>query len=166
MTKDVYAEAATDIAAVFRFEQWLRFYFIVEKNGSLFLEIPAEELKKIYAEQEHLGPLADMLNNGEITYEKCQNSVCAFVGVRFDGSKYGPDVVSRTMNSKSFKIEQYVFGVWLKGHESYLDERRMPFSEWEEMYAGWNSLDQVKEYRAKLLAGGGDPNTPASSAVN
>jgi hypothetical protein len=60
----------------------------------------------------------------------------------------------------------YVFGVWLKGHESFLDEATLPFEEWMEMYAGWNSMDEVKEYRRKLEAGGGDPNEPASKAVH
>ncbi|GAB6126652.1 hypothetical protein [Humidesulfovibrio idahonensis] len=166
MIKNTHTQAVADIAEVFMFEQWLRHYYAVEKNGKLLLEIPEDDVKAIYEHEEHLAPLLDMLNNTEISYEKCQTSVCAFVGARYDGSKYGPDVISKAMDSKAFKIELYVFGVWLKGHEAYLDERKMPFAEWREMYAGWNSLDQVKEYRKKLLAGGGDPNRPATNAVN
>jgi len=166
MARDTHAEAVADIAEVFMFDQWLRHYYAVEKDGKVMLEVPADDLKDIYEKEAHLAPLVDMLNNAEISYEKCQRTVCAFVGARYDGSKYGPEVIARALDSKSFKIEQYVFGVWLKGHEAYLDERKMPFSEWREMYAGWNSLDQVKEYRKKLLAGGGDPDRPASSAVN
>lgn len=161
-----FAEAVADIAEVFMFEQWLRHYFVTEKDGKLHLDIADEDLKEIYAQEEHLGPLADMFNHTEITYEKCQTSVCAFVGARYDGSKYGPDVVARTLDSKAFKLEMYVFGVWLKGHEAYLDEKRLPFSEWREMYAGWNTMDQVKEYRRKLEAGGGDPNQPRSKSVH
>lgn len=166
MTQDAHVNAVADIAEVFMFEQWLRHYFVVEKDGKLLLEIPQEELKDIYEKEEHLAPLVDMFNNTEISYEKCQTTVCAFVGARYDGSKYGPEVISRAMDSKAFKIEMYVFGVWLKGHESYLDERKLPFSEWREMYAGWNSLDQVKEYRKKLMAGGADPNQPATKSVH
>lgn len=166
MTPDAYANAMKDIAEVFMFEQWLRHYFVVEKGDTLFLEIPQDDYQAIFAQEEHLAPLADMLNHTEISYEKCQVSVCAFVGTRYDGSKYGPDIVSRAMDSKAFKIEMYVFSVWLKGHETFLDERRMPFSEWREMYAEWNALQEVKEYRLKLQAGGGDPNVPPSKSVH
>jgi len=166
MIKNTHAQAVADIAEVFMFEQWLRHYYAVEKDGKLLLAIPEDDVKAIYEQEQHLAPLLDMLNNTEISYEKCQTSVCAFVGARYDGSKYGPDVIAKAMDSKAFKIELYVFGVWLKGHEAYLDERKMPFAEWREMYAGWNSLDQVKEYRKKLIAGGGDPNRPATNAVH
>jgi len=166
MAGDQYAQAVADIAQVFMFEQWLRHYFVVEKGGKLFIEIPEDDLAEIHAGHDNLGGLADMLNNDEISYEKCQATVCAFVGARFDGSKYAPDVVARTLDSKAFKIEMYVFGVWLKGHESYLDAQKLPFSEWTEMYAGWKSMDQVKEYRRKLEAGGTDPDRSPSACVH
>lgn len=166
MAGDQYASAVADIAQVFMFEQWLRHYFLVEKDGKLFIEIPQDDLTEIHSKHEGLGGLADMLNNDEISYEKCQATVCAYVGARFDGSKYAPDVVTRTLDGKAFKIEMYVFGVWLKGHESYLDAEKLPFAEWLEMYAGWKSLDQVKEYRRKLEAGGVDPNQPASTCAH
>ncbi len=166
MTTDAFTNAIKDIAEVFMFDQWLRHYYVVEKDGKLFLEIPEQDHKDLFEKEEHLAPLADMQNNGELTYEKCQATVCAFVGARYDGSKYGPDVVSRAMDSKAFKIEMYVFSVWLKGHEKFLDERRMNFAEWREMYTEWNNLAEVKEYRRKLAAGGGDPNQPASKSVH
>ncbi|SNR98657.1 hypothetical protein SAMN04488503_2197 [Humidesulfovibrio mexicanus] len=166
MTNDPYANAVADIAEVFMFEHWLRHSFVVEKDGKLFLEVSQDDLRDIYQQEEHLAPLVDMLQNAEISYEKCQATVCSFVGARYDGTKYGPDVVARALDSKAFKIEMYVFGVWLKGHQQYLDERRMSFAEWREMYAGWNSLDQVKEYRKKLMAGGGDPDQPSSRSVH
>ena len=166
MAGDQYASAVADIAQVFMFEQWLRHYFVVERDGKLFIEIPQDDLTEIYAKHEGLGGLADMFNNGEISYEKCQAMVCAFVGARFDGIKYGPDVVSRTLDGKAFKIEMYVFGVWMKGHEAYLDAQKLPFAEWLEMYEGWKTLDQVKEYRRKLEAGGDDPNQPASTCAH
>jgi hypothetical protein len=163
---DPFTSAVADIAEVFMFDHWIRYYFAVEKDGKVMVEVPEADMKNLYEHEQHLAPLADMLNHGEISYEKSQSSVCAFIGARYDGSKYGPGVITQAFDSKLFKIEQYVFGVWLKGHEAYLDERKMPFAEWREMYAGWNGLDQVKEYRQKLMAGGGDPNRPATNAVN
>jgi hypothetical protein len=166
MNESTFALAVKDIVEVFMFEHWLRHYYVVEKDGRLFIEVPQEDLTRVYEREEHLAPLVDMLNNEEISYEKCQATVGAFVGARYDGSKYGGDTVARAMDSKTFKIEMYVFGVWLKGHEAYLDERKMDFAEWREMYQGWNALDQVKEYRKKLMAGGGDPDQPATGTVH
>ncbi len=161
-----FAEAVADIAEVFFFEQWLRHYYVVEMGDELVLDIPEDDMKLIYEKHQHLGSLADMLNKQQVSYESCQASVCSFLGVRFDGSKYGPNVVSSTLDSKAFKIELYVFNVWLKGHESYLDAEKLSFGDWMEMYKGWNGMDEVKEYRRKLEAGGGDPNEPASKAVH
>jgi hypothetical protein len=110
--------------------------------------------------------LADMLNNSDISPEICQDCVATYLGARYDGSKYGPNVVARTLDSKAFKIEMYVFSVWLRGHEGHLDENKLSFGEWMEMYSEWKALDEVKEYIAKLNAGGGDPNQPTSSAVH
>lgn len=166
MAGDQYANATDDVAKVFMFEQWLRHYYVVEKGGKLFIEIPQEDLAEIHTKHEGLAGLADMLNNDEITYEKCQATVCAFVGARYDGSKYGPDVISRALDSKSFKIEMYVFGVWMKGHEAYLDASRLSFADWMEMYDGWKAMDQVKEYRRKLEAGGADPNASPSACTH
>jgi hypothetical protein len=166
MSESTFALAVDDIVEVFMFEQWLRYYFVAEKDGRLFLEIPPDELKRLYEKYEHLAPLADMLNREEISYEKSQATVCTFVGARYDGSKYAAGVISRALDSKAFKIELYVFGVWMKGHEAYLDAQRLDFADWREMYAGWNSMEEVKDYRRKLMAGGGDPNQPASNAVN
>jgi hypothetical protein len=45
-------------------------------------------------------------------------------------------------------------------HEPHLDEAFMDFAEWMEMYEGWTSLDEVKEYRTKLLESGTDPQVP------
>jgi len=166
MAGDQYASAVADIAQVFMFEQWLRHYYVVEKGGKLFIEIPQDDLVEIHSKYEGLSGLADMFNNSEISYEQSQTMVCAFVGARFDGSKYAPEVVARTLDGKAFKIEMYVFGVWMKGHEAYLDAEKLPFSDWAEMYEGWKGLDQVKEYRRKLEAGGTDPNQSPSSCVH
>ena len=166
MAGDQYAQAVADIAQVFMFEQWLRHYFVVEKDGKLTIEIPEADLAEIHTKHEGLSGLADMFNHDEISYEKCQTMVCAFVGARFDGSKYAPEVVARTLDGKAFKIEMYIFGVWLKGHENYLDEATLPFAEWLELYEGWKALDQVKEYRRKLEAGGADPNQSPSACVH
>ncbi len=157
--------AVADIVEVFFFEQWLRHYYVVEKDGGLALELPADDLVAVYQKHEHLGSLADMMNNKPISPESCQECVGTYIGARYDGSKYGPGVVTRALDSKAFKIEMYVIGVWLKGHEGYLDQRTHSFDEWLEMYANWREMPQVKEYLQKLNASG-DPNQPASASVH
>lgn len=157
--------AVADIVEVFFFEQWLRHYFIVEKDGGLSLEIPADDLVAIYEKHQHLGGLADMMNNRPISPESCQECVGTFLGARYDGSKYGPNVIAQSLDSKAFKIEMYVIAVWLKGHESHLDAGKLGFADWLEMYENWKQLPEVKDYLRKLNAGG-DPVEPASKSVH
>ena len=54
------------------------------------------------------------------------------------------------LDSKIFKIENYLFNVWLKGHESLLDAEKKPFSAWSGMFAEWLQTDEVKKYRKEL----------------
>jgi hypothetical protein len=39
--------ALNDMSQVFHFEFWLRYYFIEEKDGALFIELTDEQLKQM-----------------------------------------------------------------------------------------------------------------------
>ncbi len=153
ITSPEFQNAVSDVSLIVRFEHWLRFYFVVEDGGALKLSVPGETMENLKSKEGFLAPLAEMLNNGEITQEGSQLTVCNFVGARLDGTKYPIGVCDRVFDSSAYKIENYVFSLWLKGHEPYLDEREHEFAEWEEMYSEWRKLDEVKEYVAKLTQG-------------
>nr|WP_321512862.1 hypothetical protein [uncultured Pseudodesulfovibrio sp.] len=152
--------AVKDALEVFQFDQWLRFYFVVEKGDELRIEMPEEELDKIKETHPALHRFADMVNNAVTDYKRSQENVCSYVASRLDGQKYEATVLPQVFDNATFKVEMYIFNVWLKMHEQHLDEEYMNFEGWMEMYAEWNALDEVVGYRTKLLESGTDPQFP------
>ncbi|MBC15726.1 conserved protein of unknown function [Pseudodesulfovibrio profundus] len=155
--------AIKDALEVFQFDQWIRFYYVVEKEKELWIEIPEAVLEGLKKDYPHLHPYADMVNELVTDYQRSQENVCSFIASRLDGQKYEQTVLPQVFDSSTFKVEMYIFNVWLKMHESHLDEEPMTFTEWLDMYEGWNSLDEVQEYRTKLQDSGTDPGMPTCS---
>ena len=153
--------AVKDTLEIFQFDQWLRFYFVVQKGDELWIEIPDDVMARIKQERPDMHRFADMINNAVTDYKRSQDNVCSFVAARLDGQKYESTVLPQVFDNATFKVEMYVFNLWLKMHEPHLDETVMTFEEWLEMYAEWNQLDEVSEYRRKLLNSGTDPQMPA-----
>lgn len=143
------ANAAEEVSRIMRFEHWVRFYHLVEKDGELRVEISDEMIEAMKEDAPDLVPLAELMNNDTIDFQKSQTMLCAFVA-RLDGNKYSTEVMPKVFDSKDLKLEMYVFSLWIKGHEGYLDENYKTFGDWEELYGGWNSQDEVKTYRKKL----------------
>jgi len=153
--------AVQDALEIFQFDQWLRFYFVEQKEEeNLWIEIPDDVMAQIKEDHPALHRLADLVNNAKTDYKRAQENVCAYVGARLDGQKYEATVLPQVFDNSTFKVEMYIFNVWLKMHEPHLDEEYMNFEGWMEMYEGWNSMDEVKEYRAKLVQSGTDPGSP------
>ena len=145
-------KALRDVSEIFKFENWLRFYFVIEQDDdTLKLEIPAERLEAIQQAHPHLYDLAKLLDGGVIDYETSVKSVCSYVGSRLDGPKYTSTLITNTFDSREFKIEMYLFDLWIKGHEGYLDEAERSFGEWQELFEGWKNTEQVREYHQKLM---------------
>ncbi|QJB55291.1 hypothetical protein [Pseudodesulfovibrio sp. zrk46] len=152
--------AVKDALEAFQFDQWIRFYFIQEKGEELWIEIPDENIKQIQEDHPHLHRFADLVNNAATDYQRSQENLCSYIAARLDGQKYEQTVLPQVFDNATFKVEMYIFNVWLKMHEQHLDEEYMTFNGWLEMYDGWNSQEEVKEYRAKLLESGADPQIP------
>lgn len=166
MIKSVSLKSAIkDAIEIFQFDLWMRFYFVEEKDDQLWIVVPEDIMTKIQEEHPALHRLADMVNDTAIDYKRAQENVCAYVSARLDGQKYDPSVLPQVFDNASFKIEMYIFNLWMKMHESHLDEAYLDFNEWLEMYEGWNSLDEVREYRAKLVNSGADPGDPACTTT-
>ena len=153
--------AVNDALEIFQFDQWIRFYFVKEKDGELWIDIPEEVLAKLKVEFGPLHSYADMVNNAVTDYKRSQENVCSFVAARLDGQKYEATVLPQVFDNATFKIEMYMFNVWVKMHEAILDEEYQDFASWMEMFEGWNSMEEVQTYREKLVKNGMDPQTPA-----
>lgn len=144
-----------DIARVFIFEHWARFYFAVDRDGKTFLEVPEDVMEECRKDEADLVPLLEKTNNQELTYESSCQNVGAFVCGLLDGSKYPPGKVTQALDSKPYRIEMHLFSLWLQGHEGYLEQKRLPFAEWLDMFANWKRMDQVQAFIAKLEQSGG-----------
>jgi len=153
--------AVQDALEIFQFDQWIRFYFVKEKDETLIVEIPEDIIAVLKKDYPGLHGFADMVNNGVTDYKRSQDNVCSFIAARLDGQKYEASILPQVFDNATFKVEMYIFNVWLKMHESHLDEETLSYADWLEMYEGWNSMDEVKEYRTKLLESGTDPQQPA-----
>lgn len=157
--------AVKDALQVFQFDQWLRFYFVKQNGEELVVDIPDDVLASIKEADDHLYRFADLVNDAPTDYKRSQDNVCSYIASRLDGQKYEKTVLPQVFDNATFKVEMYIFNVWLKMHEPHLDEEYMSYFEWMEMYEGWNSMDEVKEYRAKLVESGTDPGTPECSTA-
>jgi hypothetical protein len=165
MIKSLSLKAAiNDAVQVFQFDQWLRFHYIVEKeDGTLFVEIPEEVMQRIKSEYPRLHSLAEVMNDHSITQQSSHDAVCAHIASNLDGEKYDPSVIPRVFDAPQFKIDMYVFNIWVKMHESILEQEGLFFSDWEQSFNEWKELDEVKEYLAKLH--NTDPESPSCGTV-
>ncbi|EPR44745.1 hypothetical protein dsx2_1373 [Desulfovibrio sp. X2] len=145
-------QAVVDAAQVMRFDHWMRFYFLKEKDGKLVYEVPAEAVAEVQANHSHLEGLLDMVNERETDQERSTTAVCSFIAARLDGMVYKEGTISEVFDSPAFKIEMYLFSLWNQSHEAMLDENPVDFTEWERLYAEWRESSQVKEYEAKLVS--------------
>ncbi len=66
--------AVKDALEIFQFDQWLRFYFVVEKNDGLMIEIPEDVLNQIHEDHPELHRLADLVNNAVTDYKRSQET--------------------------------------------------------------------------------------------
>ncbi|WP_034640187.1 hypothetical protein [Desulfovibrio inopinatus] len=142
--------AAKDIAEIFSFEHWLRFYFAVEKDDKLYVEVPEEVIEAVTTKHPNLAQLAREVNGKPTDYQSSQQNVCAYVFQALEGDTYRYDTITDAFDSQDFKIDMYVFSLWIKGHENYLDEKRLDFDDWQYHFEQWKAMEQVQNYIIKL----------------
>jgi hypothetical protein len=149
MIDDMQA-ALRDVAEIFQFEHWLRFYFSKDEGGKMSIEMPAEAAAQAKQRYPQLAGLIDSLNFSEIDYESSVRQVGEYVHKSLDGPKYAQNVVSSVLDSKDFKIDLHLFSLWVRGHEALLDEKIFDFAEWISLYAAWKATEEVKRYAQSL----------------
>jgi len=142
--------AVRDVLEAHMFEFWLRFYFLKEKGDKLFMEVPEEKVAEIREKYPRLVKLVEMMNSREVTVKSSHEDLCAFLGLEFDGQKYGPNVVSKAMDSKMFTFEHHLFNLWAQGHELLLDSEWFDFQDWKDMFEEWKTTPEVRKYMGTL----------------
>ncbi len=128
------------IAKIFRFEFWLRFYFVQEIEGALRLVLSAEEMKKL-AKYSPWDELAEDLQGKDLDQELCRINLSTFLNRHYDGRYFSPGVLARALDSRELIQAQEVFMIWIQAHEHVLEQKIWDFDHWEESFALWKKSD-------------------------
>lgn len=148
-----FFQAVTDVAEVMKFENWLRFYFVRDEEGTLYMRVPEQAQERINEKYPHLAPLVEEIKDSPVTYEQSLNTVCQFVARSLDGEKYPMGTVSQVFSAPEFQTEMHLFNLWTQAHEEQLDQGFLDFATWDEIFEKWKNSDEVrqmfKEQRSK-----------------
>jgi hypothetical protein len=156
-----FQKAVEDILEAVMFENWLRFYFIMEEDAEslpegkeplLCLVVPDKGMEKIQAGWPHLYPMAEALNGRELTFETSQKAVCTFVVEHLDGHVMPRDTAQGILASATFQTRIQLFNAWVQSHEELLEQTFMEFGTWKELFDRWCADPVAKELAGKLAA--------------
>jgi hypothetical protein len=133
------------------FEQWLRFYFIVEENGKLYIRMPAGELDKARSLHPELIAVADALNEREIDHQAAMDALC-------ESMMTGPHALSgeqwaEVLSGKNFRLTLELLSFWVQADEAALDESPLAFHDWKKRFQAWCENPSIKDYVARLKCG-------------
>lgn len=137
------------------FEQWLRFYFIVEEWGKLYIRMPDSELDNARNLYPELIAVAEVLNNHEIEHQAAMEALC-------ESMLAGPYAITRAqwaqiLAGKDFRLALQLLSLWVRADENLLDSGTMAFHDWKNRFRIWRENPSVKDYAARLPRGGDTP---------
>jgi hypothetical protein len=160
---DPIERASQEIFRVFLAEHWARFYFAVEQDGVVFLDVPAEALAAFGDEDKPIAEFIGGLNGRPVDMETSRRSIGEFVFKAFEGGGFPTGTVAKAFDSKPFGLLMRLFSVWLSGHEALLDTEVLPFAEWDRLFSAWRQDPAVVRFAASLAE---TPDAPASSSIH
>lgn len=162
---DVIEKAAEEIFRVFMVEHWARFYFAVEQDGVVYLDVPEEEMTALRTETPELAAFIADINGQPIDMESSRRAVGEFVFRSMEGGTYPVGTVAKAFDSKPFAMGMQLFAVWMSGHEAQLDKETMSFSDWDNLFSAWRQDPAVIRF-SESLASGANPVVPSSDTVH
>lgn len=133
------------------FEQWLRFYFITEEKGKLFIRMPDCELDKARELYPQLVAVAEALNNREL------NHSAAMEALR-EGMLSGPFALNgeqwaEILAGKNFRLTMELMSFWVQSDEDAPEVEAISFEAWKQSFEKWRSKPAIKEYSARIMHG-------------
>jgi hypothetical protein len=152
---EVFEKTVNEVAEVFMFEHWIRFYFLNAQGDDLVLNIPPKALEKISEHYPHLGALAETMNGQSMSPERSQESICTHISMTVEQRQTDANAVSNVLNSPKLNAELYAFNLWVEANEQQLEERFLEFSTWKDIYIQWKSSEKGKEFLSSLITGEG-----------
>jgi hypothetical protein len=142
--------ALTDTANVFHFEFWLRYYFIEERDGNLFIALTDEQEKQMQVQFPDYWELVERVKGQALSPELSQQSVVEFLQLNLEGKKFPANTVIKVLDSKEFSAEMYLFDTWVDLHEAQLMEKIFGFDYWMHAYGEWKESDKAKQLAQSL----------------
>ena len=158
-------QAVQEIFRVFMAEHWARFYFAVQQDDVVFLDVPREALAQTEADAPELAEFVKGINGQPIDMASSRRVVAEFVFRTLEGGKYPVGTVTKAFDSRPFALVMRLFSVWLSGHEEMLDANPLPVAEWERLFNAWRQDPAVARFAANLT-NAGNPSAPASGSVH
>lgn len=162
---DAVEQAVESIFRVFVAEHWARFYYAVEQDGAVLLDVPDEAMAAVTADDPALADFLGGINGKPIDPESSKQAIGEHVFRSLEGTGLPQGTVAKAFDSPSFGLSMRLFSVWLSGHEAVLDTETMPLAEWLRLFATWRQDPAVLRFAESLMAAG-NPETPDNETLN
>lgn len=162
---DVVEQTAEKIFRVFVAEHWARFYYLVEQDGTVLLDVPDEVLAEVAAEDTGLAGFLGGLTGKPIDEESSKRAIGEYVFNSLEGVGLPQGTVAKAFDSPAFGLSMRLFSVWLSGHEGLLDAEILPMAEWLRLFATWRQDPAVLRFAESMLAAG-NPESPDNETLN
>lgn len=141
----VAKNALNDMAKVFHFEYWLRYYFIEERENGLYINLTEEQLKQMQAQFPDYWDVVERMHGLPLSPELSQKAVVEFLQLNYEGKKYPANTVVKVLDSKDFSVEMYLFDTWVDLHEEQLMQKVYGFDYWMHIYDEWRNTDKAQQ---------------------
>ena len=155
-----FQNAVFQILEAVMFENWLRFYFIVEKSPpiadagedrALFLAVPEKGMERIRKDYPHLLPIVAAMNGQELSFTISRQAVCKFVVEHLDGKTMPRNAAAIVLDSQAFQTQMQLFHAWVQLHEQQLEENFLSFEDWRRIFLQWRESPGARELSEKLI---------------
>lgn len=143
-------DALIDMSRVFHFEFWLRYYFVEEKDGELFIELSEEQTKQMRNQFPEYWELVERVVDTPLSPELSQRAVVEFIQLNMEGVKYPANTVPTILDSREFSMEMHLFDTWNNLHEDQLMQKIYGFDSWMQIYEEWKKTDKAQQLAQSL----------------
>lgn len=142
--------AVREVAKVFHFEFWLRYYFIQEAEDGLRLVLSPEQEMQMRRSFPEMWELVERLQEEPLSPQLSQQAVGEYLQLYVEGKKFAPNTVPNVLDSKDFEVEMYLFDTWVELHEDQLMEKIYGFDWWMHVYEKWREGEGAKHMEQSL----------------
>lgn len=139
-----------EVAEVFHFEFWLRYYFIEERDAQLFITLTDAQTKQMKTQFPDYWELVESMQNQPLSPELSQRIVVEFIQLHMAGNKFPMNMVLKIFDGKDFSVEMLLFNTWVDLHEEQLMQKIYGFDYWINAYQEWKQSDKAKELALSL----------------